>query len=466
MNRISRRTLIQGLGLGAAAWLLPYRRARAATPPIPTRILFVYSMGSIRSFWPPVAPPGMPAPTEAAWALGPLHQPLAGREKDLIFIDGLDMIVADIPQPGMPNGHQHGGIAAMTAATRMSDSLANGPSIDQFIAQQINSPQPVTKLPSLELSAGDTGGDVEGGPHYLAPGQIVSPERNPKAAFQRVFGDFAPPDDAGARKAAADALAQKTSVLDFAAKEFQTVAPRLASEDRVKLEAHAAAIRDLEARLVLQPMIPRSSCTPPDHAYNADLAAFTSMALEPVPGFDLDARLMTAAFSCDLLRVGSIHFPTHYDLEPVIGYAAGMFGTSDSHDLTHKTNNESAPLWNNPDAMAMIKRVHVEQATMFARLIDHLKSIPEPDGTTLLDHTVVLWCSQIAEGGHSVAQLPWILAGSAGGRFKTGRYLKYDRPNDQGPAHNALYVSLANAMGVMIDTFGEPSVSQGPLSRL
>ncbi|GAC1353383.1 MAG: DUF1552 domain-containing protein [Polyangiales bacterium] len=467
---LSRRSLLTALGLGGAAALVAplrsglVRVASAGTPVVPTRILFVYGMGSIRSLWAPTGPGGAGAPTETSWALGPLHGPLAGHESELLFLDGLDMTVADLPQSGTPNGHQHGGIAALTAAKRESSSLANGVSIDQLIAQQINSPAPVTKIPSLELSAGCNGGDVEGGPHYLRPAEIVSPERDPKATYKRLFADFVPPDNSAAKKAAADALAQKKSVLDFAAADFAALGPRLSTADRAKLDAHASTIRDLEARLSLA-AVPAPSCAPPDATTQSDLAKFAGSA-DPLGGFDLDARLVTAAFSCDLTRVASIHLPTHYDLEPVIGYKAGMFGTSDSHDLTHHTNDEHASLWGDAGAMAMIKKVHTEQAKMFASLLTHLGSIREADGGTLLDHTAVLWCGQIAEGGHDVHQLPWILAGSAGGKFKPGRYLRYDRPGDAGPAHNDLFVALANAMGVPITTFGEPSVCKGALPRL
>jgi hypothetical protein len=110
----------------------------------------------------------------------------------------------------------------------------------------------------------------------------------------------------------------------------------------------------------------------------------------PNGGSAPQAGLVTAAFSRDLTRVATIHMPTHYDLESTIGYTGGIFGTSDSRDLTHKTNNASAPLWNDPAAMAMIKKVRITQAQRFRSLIDHLDAVPETDGTTLLDHTVVL----------------------------------------------------------------------------
>ena len=60
-----------------------------------------------------------------------------------------------------------------------------------------------------------------------------------------------------------------------------------------------------------------------------------------------------------------------------------------------------------------------------------------------------------------VLRMPFIIAGSCGGYFNTGRYLSYtDDP------HNNLLVSLANAMGVQTNTFGNPDYCSGPLTGL
>ena len=84
----------------------------------------------------------------------------------------------------------------------------------------------------------------------------------------------------------------------------------------------------------------------------------------------------------------------------------------------------------------------------------------------MLDHTIVLWCSQIGEHGHEVDFLPWIMAGGSAVGFKPGRYLKYPRTNNKGAAHNNLFVSIAQAMGVNTNTFGNASVCTGPLDGL
>ena len=459
---LSRRAMLAALGLGAVALGGRSRVARAAPVPIPRRIIFVYGMGSMQGLWTPLGAGGVGAPTESGWSLGPLHAPLAGWESKLTFLDGLDMTVANIAQPGEPNGHQRGGIAALTGAIRQSSSLAAGVSIDQFIAQQINSPAPVTKVPSLELSAGSTGADVEGGPHYIRPGEIASVERDPSRSFARAFDGFVPPDNEAAKKAAAVTLAQNKSILDFASNELTTIGGRLARSDRAKLDAHASAIRDLEARLSLA-SVPAPTCVPFNATDRDALKGFGS-SKDPLKGFDLDARIVAAAFSCDRTRVASIHLPSHDDIAGLAGYSNGMFGTSGPHDLIHQT--EGGPLTKDATARAINQRFHVEQAKMFASLLGYLDKIPESDGRTLLDHTAILWCGQLADGGHGVERMPYVLAGSAGGQIKTGRYLKYERVGDKGPAHNDLFVALANMMGVPITTFGEKSVCKGALPRL
>ena len=60
-----------------------------------------------------------------------------------------------------------------------------------------------------------------------------------------------------------------------------------------------------------------------------------------------------------------------------------------------------------------------------------------------------------------------------GGAVNAGRYVRYPRtPNgdwpaySRGPAHNDLFIALANMMGVPTATFGNPSVCTGPLGGL
>ncbi len=81
----------------------------------------------------------------------------------------------------------------------------------------------------------------------------------------------------------------------------------------------------------------------------------------------------------------------------------------------------------------------------------------------MLDNTVVLLGSEITRGNtHSHIDAPFILAGSGGGYFKTGRYLSF---NGVVP-HNNLLVSIMNAMGLPATTFGNPAYCSGPIVEL
>ena len=96
-----------------------------------------------------------------------------------------------------------------------------------------------------------------------------------------------------------------------------------------------------------------------------------------------------------------------------------------------------------------------------------MKAVPEGDGT-LLDHSLVVWCNELSDGEvHSRRQLPYVLAGKCGGSVKTGRFLQYGpRVGEPAPPHNDLLVAIAQAMGVEIETFGNPAYCNGVLRGL
>ena len=102
-------------------------------------------------------------------------------------------------------------------------------------------------------------------------------------------------------------------------------------------------------------------------------------------------------------------------------------------------------------------------AEQFAYLVQRLADTPEADGTgTMLDNSLVVWAKEMGDSRqHTCQGVPFVLAGGAGGRFKTGRYLKF-----QGESHGKLLVSLCQAMGLDTKTFGNPMVGNGPLAGL
>jgi hypothetical protein len=103
---------------------------------------------------------------------------------------------------------------------------------------------------------------------------------------------------------------------------------------------------------------------------------------------------------------------------------------------------------------------------VFTKLLDALANMPDVDGRRLLDNTVVLWAGELALGSHDLHNCHWLLAGSAGGAIRTGRWLKFGANGAKRPPHSNLMVSLANAMGLPITTFGNPAACTGPLAGL
>ena len=128
------------------------------------------------------------------------------------------------------------------------------------------------------------------------------------------------------------------------------------------------------------------------------------------------------------------------------GFLKGVHGSLHL-DLTHNGRD--------PKLEEMYLKTNQFHVSQFAYVIDKLKKIDE-GGQSLLDHSILMCCSNLFDGDkHEAERMPIVLAGRGGGRLKTGRVLNYiDRPADERRACN-LYLSLMNRMGVALPKFGD-----------
>ncbi|MEL6546034.1 MAG: hypothetical protein AAFQ82_15505, partial [Myxococcota bacterium] len=111
-------------------------------------------------------------------------------------------------------------------------------------------------------------------------------------------------------------------------------------------------------------------------------------------------------------------------------------------------------------ARAAVRQIDAWYTEQFAYLLGRLRDAEVGDGKTLLDYTTVVWVNEQEQGignVHRYDRMPFVLAGSGGGFFDTGRYVDMN-----GAGHGELYVSLMNMMGVAGDTFGDPEFVRGP----
>ena len=108
------------------------------------------------------------------------------------------------------------------------------------------------------------------------------------------------------------------------------------------------------------------------------------------------------------------------------------------------------------DAAARTNTYHV---TLFAYLLDKLRSTPDGDGS-LLDHSMYLFGSGMGNPDvHDHRKLPILVAGGAAGRMKGGRHITYEEAT---PLSNLLLTMLEKA-GIEMDSFAD---STGKINEL
>jgi hypothetical protein len=482
----SRRSLLAALGLGALTYAIPLgggRRAMAGPGDAPKRILFFYGAGMLYNHVNgqiaqaggafPVGVNGNPLPTEYAWDLGDLHSPLAPHKDDLLYMDGLGMVSEEIDPTEAGNAHNQGAKHALAPYVSAGADLPGGISIDQFIAQKLNTPSPVTAFPAIEMLFAGWANELEvfSGASATGPGSVVAGGWDPRKNYQDIFGNFQDPNQDPAVLAALKE--RRDAVFALSMGEFSHLSGKLSGADKTKVDTHLDLLSDLQKQLDLA----GPSCQKPDEmallgeiggcdfsCYNPDDPSVFSRNYKY--SSEVNTKLAAAALACDLTRV--VFLDARYAAESDFGYSSGAFGSTDSHDLIHKVNNPAEPASSDPAARGVIAEQCRIEAQKLADLLALLKSIPEGEGT-LFDNTVVLWCSQIGWGSHDLARLPWVICGDLQGHFKTGRYLKLpaNPKSGRGMPHNDLFVSLAQAMGLAdVTTFGNPDCCNGPLPGL
>jgi hypothetical protein len=125
------------------------------------------------------------------------------------------------------------------------------------------------------------------------------------------------------------------------------------------------------------------------------------------------------------------------------------------HTLEHQGNNGGAPENADPISREALRQIHAWYTGLFAEVVRRMKEIDE-GGSSLLDNTMLLYTSYMADGGHGRDDYPVLLAGRAGGTLKTGRQIAYE---PRTPVSN-LYIEMLDRMGVKRDRFGESHTSE------
>ncbi|MEL6177995.1 MAG: DUF1552 domain-containing protein [Myxococcota bacterium] len=420
---ISRRQFVAGLGAGLLAapfcQLLNSRTAYANG--VAKRLLIYFSPnGTIHRHWRPSG-----SGTNFTFPTGSILEPLSAHKDDLIVIEGLDFFTG--------NNHE-GGMAAMLTNRGSSSTETRGMSLDQFVASRLGGND---RFASLEFGVLTDiwGGGQQTRMSYSGADQIVHPDADPWRAFGRMFGDLTGDDLALARR-----KERRLKVIDTARGELGDLYRRLGREEKIKLEAHIEALRQVE------------------QSFDADLSCNVPTAPEQlnkdandnVPAIArAQIDLAVTALACGMTHVASVQLS--HTVSPVVFSWAG--NSEGHHSLSHSDDGNTHGVQQFVDA----ERWCAEQ---FGYLLDRMKAMPNPDGDgSLLDSTVVLWAKEMGDcRAHVCTDVPFVLAG---GGFRPGRYI-----NGGGQSHSTLLVSICNALGIDNQTFGDPTTATGGLSEL
>lgn len=451
---LSRRKLLGGLGALTVAVTSPiWRTATAFGADTKTaaarRFIGVFSAnGTVsKDFFPQNAKSGSPL------TLGRILAPLQDHVGELLVLRGVHMnstvqneLGKDADASEKPGGpHMKGPGAMLTGGSLQAGSFtgSGGPagyadriSVDQYIAGRIGSK---TKFPSLEFGVRIEGQEPLRVISYRGANQPNVAVDDPWQIYKRIFANA----DLSQTELA-QLLAERKSVLDFLSADITTLKARVASEDKARLDAHLTGIRTLEQELSQTPM----SCTAPTLPAKLDVRAIENF---PTVG-KLQMDLMLLAHICGLTNVSTLMFANadswqHY---PWVGVS------EEHHELSHAGDEDT-------DSNEKLVTINTWHSQQIAYMLDKLKATPEADGSNMLDNTLLLWGNELGAGNtHTYKDIPWLLAGGAGGYLQMGRFLQFkDQP------HNNLLVSVCNAMGFDdVTTFGIPGVCTGPLGGL
>ena len=441
-SRLPRRRFLQAAGLGALSLpMLPSLvSAQSGGGKPPKRLIFFYSAnGTVVNKWNPGGDGG------ADFTLSEILSPLEGMRDKITLVEGLDMSAV---REGPGSAHQRGMGGLLTGMPMLSGNFtgggnascgwASGPSVDQHIVSVI---KPPTKFPSLQLGVRATGGENRVTMVYEGSDKPILMDNDPYNVFRRVFSDF--DKDAVALERL---RLQRRSVLDAVSGDFTSLTQRAPAEDRARLQAHAESIRSIEERLAAP--IDGAQCDPP--TIEGDRISVDND--KNVPQIlKLQMDMLVHALKCDLTRVASVQLG-----RATSGIKYSWLGVNDGHhSISHEGDGNQAA----QDRLTKINRWTTEQ---FAYLIESLEAIKEADGSSLLDNTIVIWGNSLGKGNnHTFKDIPFVMAGSCQGFFKTGWHQKYgSRP------HNDLLVSVCQAMGMEENTFGHANHCTGAATEL
>jgi len=435
---LPRRAVLRGLGASLSLPLLDAMlpafatRVRAATARAHRFLAFYVPNGMAMEYWTPKG-------EGKDFELSPILEPLAPFRNQMLVLSGINASWNYIHA-----GASGSFLTGTTRGGRNEVEILADVSMDQLLARHFASE---TQVASLELAmdppanAGACTGILSCAyTHTISWRSATQPlpmEYNPRAVFERLFGD-----SGSTGKAAREArLAQQKSLLDSVNEKLATLRKELGAQDQAKVEQYTEAVRDIERRIqkaeqqrdVELPTLDQPQGVPP--VFEDHLALM------------LDLQVL--AFQSDLTRVITFMIGKEQSARPY-----PQIGVPEAHHPLSHHNDV-------PEIIAHLSKINRYHTELFSKHLARLRATPDGDGS-LLDHMTIMYGSGISNSTrHSGTNLPLMLVGGGAGRLAGGRHLKYtDKPSIAN-----LLVTLMDKLDVPVEKIGG-STGKLPLDTL
>lgn len=385
--------------------------------------------------------------------------PLEPHKQRLAIIEGLDLLNAA--------GHD-------APKTIFAGSNATSATLDQYLAVDKGLGD-ATVVTSLTVSVGT--GDQSVAPDVIslgAGGAIIPQISSPAKAFTKVFGAFQPVAAANEASGTNYAYERGKSTLDYLRGDIERIRSRLAAPEHYKLDQHLTALRDVEKRLDALNGTGQGggggseSCQvptePPSHP---TYSTWNNGGPHADEDHNLHIDIVTQAFACDVTR-----FVSFYQGDLSRGAITGTgYENQQGYTTSTDVHNDAAHPYV-PATRATWVKLGVQNRYSYGKLARLMDRLVEAG---VMDDTLIIMAGDMGDPAlHSSRDIPVVVAGNAGGKFKTGVRIKLadDCPPDnmwctpkKDNSMTKLLVSVANAFGAGVNGFGVET-NVGPLSEI
>jgi hypothetical protein len=357
------------------------------------------------------------------YTLSPYLKELAAFRADFTVCSGLS-------HPAVAGGHSTENCFLTAAPDPTRSGFRNTISLDQAASSLLGQ---TTRFPTLNL--GVNLDKANRSLSWTRDGVLLPAEDSPAGLFRKMFLQ----GDSKQIALSLKLLQERRSVLDVLGEDMRGFQRGLPAPDRSRLDQYLTSIRELEQRLTISgewEQKPKPAPTTPEPKDIPDKAKF-------FPKIQLMLDMARLAFESDSTRIITLM---------VDGFATPAFELDDLqrtrdgyHNLSHHGQSK--------EKLAELEKVDLQQMRHLRDLIASLAATPSSDASRLLDHTMVLYGSNLGDANvHNCTNLPILLAG---GGFKHGQHLAFDTMQNK-PLCN-LFVSMLQNMGIETAAFGTAS---------